>query len=56
MKYPYSKIEAVLLVSIIFLIWGLGACVQEWMETAWVFLGIGGLLFLPSFYLRYIKK
>lgn len=55
-KYPYSKIEAVLLLSLIFLIWGLGAYIQKYTETAYILLGIGAVLFVPACYLRYIKK
>lgn len=55
-KYPYSRIEAVLLLAIILLIWGLGAYLQQWSETACILFGIGAALLVPSYYFRYIKE
>jgi hypothetical protein len=56
MQYPYSKQEGGIILSIIFIVWGLGAYFQEMLTVAYILGGLGVPLLLVLLYLRYIRK
>ncbi len=55
-EYPYSKHEGGIILSIILIIWGIGAHFESYPTTSMALLSVGILLFMSLFYLRYIRQ